>query len=108
MKKKKKQKNSRIKNFIYGGLALLVCIFCLGTVVSDINRFLDLQTSIQASENEYAALKSQRDELLKTRNNLSNPDYLEHYGRGQFLVSKEGETIFKFRAIDRNAASESE
>lgn len=106
--KKKKKRRIRIRRIIPGILALGISAYCLSTIVADFSRYLDLKTSILASENEYAELKKQRDELLETRNNLSNPDYLEHYGRGQFLISKDGETIFKFRAIDRDAQSESE
>ena len=108
MKTKKKRSTRRIKNLLFGARAILICLFCTYTIFSDFRTYFDLQASIQASENEYAALREQRDKLLETRNNLTNPDYLEHYGRGHFLVSKDGETIFKFRAIDRDGQTDSE
>lgn len=105
--KKRKRKLSPLLSGLVMVLCLLICGFCALTIVSDVRNFLNLQTSIQAAETEYSELQKQRDELLQAKQNLTNPDYLEHYVRGKFLVTRDGEKIFKFPSIDRDEPTDS-
>ena len=35
-----------------------------------------------------------------SKQNLTNPDYVEYIARGKYLVTKEGEQVFKFPSKD--------
>lgn len=60
----------------------------------------DLKASISKKEQEKKALTSKKKELEKTKQNLTNPDYVEYIARGKYLVTKEGEQVFKFPSKD--------
>lgn len=36
------------------------------------------------------------------RENLDNPDYVEYIARGRYLVTKEGEQVFKFPSLQED------
>ena len=38
--------------------------------------------------------------MEKAKQNLTNPDYVEYIARGKYLVTKEGEQVFKFPSKD--------
>ena len=53
----------------------------------------ELKSSIVQKEKE-------KKELEKAKQNLTNPDYVEYIARGKYLVTKEGEQVFKFPSKD--------
>lgn len=57
----------------------------------------ELRTSINQKQKEKKALSSKKKELEKAKQNLTNPDYVEYIARGKYLVTKEGEQVFKFQ-----------
>ena len=60
----------------------------------------ELRTSINQKQKEKKALSSKKKELEKAKQNLTNPDYVEYIARGKYLVTKEGEQVFKFPSKD--------
>ena len=60
----------------------------------------ELKSQIQSNLQEAAQLDEKKKELETTKENLSNPDYVEYIARGKYLVSREGEQVFKFPSID--------
>lgn len=60
----------------------------------------DLKASIEQKKEEKKNLNSKKKELEKTKQNLTNPDYVEYIARGKYLVTKEGEQVFKFPSKD--------
>ena len=72
---------------IMGGMRLLVMTH-------------ELRTSINQKQKEKKALSSKKKELEKAKQNLTNPDYVEYIARGKYLVTKEGEQVFKFPSKD--------
>ena len=56
----------------------------------------DLKTNISAKEQTKKTLTAKKKKLEKTKQNLTNPDYVEYVARGKYLVTKEGEQVFKF------------
>ena len=60
----------------------------------------ELRTSINQKQKEKKALSSKKKELEKANQNLTNPDYVEYIARGKYLVTKEGEQVFKFPSKD--------
>ena len=89
---------------------MIFLLLTIGTfsmsVIHDISTCLSLSQSIQSNEARRNELTKQKEDLETEKRNLSNPDYAEFVARGKYLVTKEGEQIFKFPAIDKNSASE--
>ena len=54
----------------------------------------------ERKKEEKKNLNSKKKELEKTKQNLTNPDYVEYIARGKYLVTKEGEQVFKFPSKD--------
>lgn len=60
----------------------------------------ELKSSIVQKEKEKKELSSKKKELEMAKQNLTNPDYVEYIARGKYLVTKEGEQVFKFPSKD--------
>ena len=74
------------------------CFFYFGA--KDISTTIALKESIQENLKESAELDSKKKELEATKENLSNPEYVEYIARGKSLVTKEGEQVYKIPSID--------
>lgn len=57
----------------------------------DTRRLEELLSSKQA---ELAQLERDREELIKQKEKLSDPEYIKDYARGNFMLSEENEQIF--------------
>ena len=44
--------------------------------------------------------------LEETKQKLTNPDYIEYIARGKYLVTKEGEQVFKFPSSEDEESEE--
>lgn len=55
-----------------------------------------LENSIEQSNTKLKELKAKQTDLEKKKKNLLDPDYIEYIARGKYLVTKEGEQVFKF------------
>lgn len=99
---RKNQTLFSLKGLLY--LCLLIASgFFLWEGGKDIHTFVTLQMSIQDNETRASEVQKQKEELETTRQNLTNPDYVEQkVVRGKYLVTREGEQIFKFPAMDKN------
>lgn len=51
---------------------------------------------MEDNKKESQALDERKEELEETKENLENPDYIEYLARGKYLVTKDGEQVFKF------------
>ena len=48
------------------------------------------------------ALKQETELLVNERDKLQDPNYVENYARGQYLITKEGEAIYHLPAVNDN------
>lgn len=55
-----------------------------------------LNVSIKEGEKKEKILEEKKEELETTKEKLENPDYLEVIARNTYLLTKDGEQIFKF------------
>lgn len=81
-------------------LIFSLCLLFLGGffAYASIEEFMmtaQLKKEISAYEQELADLDAESEILNKQIENLNNPDYVKRFAKGKFLVSKEGEQIFK-------------
>ncbi len=93
--KKKINKKKRARNL----KNLLLIVATVGLVAagcSDIFTYFEMQNSIAEMKAETEELEEKQASLKKEVEQLSNSDYIEYMARGKYLVSKEGEQVFKF------------
>ncbi len=91
MKRKKKKGG----HFISFCLILAIGFFSVASF-NEIKTTFELRRSIQESNVKLKELKSKRAKLESKKKKLQDPDYIEYIARGKYLVSKEGEQVFKF------------
>ncbi|WP_294731586.1 septum formation initiator family protein [uncultured Faecalibaculum sp.] len=92
-----------------GSNDLLICIGCVAGSAflfwagwQDVRNLLEIRESIAANEEKSAQLDQRQSNLETARENLDNPDYVEYIARGRYLVTKEGEQVFKFPSLQED------
>lgn len=94
----------------FRGMIMFFMLLTIGTftasMIRDIATCISLNQTIKTNEARRDELTEKKQNLETEKTNLSNPDYAEFVARGKYLVTKEGEQIFKFPAIDKNPANE--
>lgn len=80
-------------------LVLLICLVMSGILVysiyGDFKTTVDLRKKIATSDQTIEELQTQIQDLEKEKENLGNPEYVKRFARGKYMVSKEGEQLFK-------------
>lgn len=66
---------------------------------------MQLRQEIQQTEAEIEALKTQQSKLEEQKEKFSDEEYVKRYARGRFLLSKDGETLYKLN--DQESSSDS-
>lgn len=93
---KKQRKNKRMRHRIVTLVMLVVSVFCLYKGFSTVSTTYEIKQSIEDTKAKTKKLEKKKKELEQTKKNLSDPDYIEYIARGKYLVTKEGEQVFKF------------
>lgn len=100
MAKKRKVNRRKSKKLKKNLLCLLILFVSFGFIYSGVHELktmADIKMSIRHDKAESKALDEKKEELEETKNNLTNPDYIEYISRGKYLVTKDGEQVFKFK-----------
>lgn len=95
-----KGKHKKFQHFLVYVIMLGASAFLIFGGVKQLMMTQDLKASIQQKKEEKKSLNSKKKELEKTKQNLTNPEYVEYIARGKYLVTKEGEQVFKFPSKD--------
>ena len=61
---------------------------------------------IQQNKKKTQELEEEKSDLEETKQKLTNPDYIEYIARGKYLVTKEGEQVFKFPSSEDEESEE--
>lgn len=93
---KKQRKNKRAQRRILTLVLLVLSVFFLYKGFSTVSTTHEIKQSIEDTKAKTKKLEKKKKELEKTKKNLSDPDYIEYIARGKYLVTKEGEQVFKF------------
>ena len=88
---------------LFCGLLVIISGYLIWSGVQDLKTTLDLKTSISENSILSQELADEVSELEQTKTNLTNPDYMKYYARGEYMVTKEGEQVFKFPSSDSNS-----
>ncbi len=95
---KKKKKTSFGKRF----LVVLACIAMLGgigyfvwQITKEVGTTFTLLADINEAKKELDELKKEQELLLTQKEQLMDDNYVKTWARGEYLITKEGEEIYK-------------
>ena len=63
-------------------------------VAREIYTTVELRKQLVEVQQKYQEVQDESAYLLKEREKLADPDYVQSYARGNYMLSKEGEQIF--------------
>ena len=96
VKKSKKKKNRRLTPVMK-----LVCIVLIGisiyllySVGREVRTTLELRRQLAEVEEKLEKVQLENERLNKEKEKLQDPDYVQSYARGNYMLSKDGEQIF--------------
>lgn len=73
---------------------LLISGYFLINVFQETRITYSLLVDINEAKKEYESLKAESEQLVNQRDKLQDPNYVENYARGEYLITKEGEAIY--------------
>ncbi len=92
-KKKKKRKMTPFLRLICY-IVIAASVFLLVEVAREIYTTVELRKQLVEVQQKYQEVQDESAYLLKEREKLADPDYVQSYARGNYMLSKEGEQIF--------------
>ncbi|MBQ1531751.1 MAG: septum formation initiator family protein [Solobacterium sp.] len=95
VKKKKKQKRKMtpfLRLICY--LIIAASVFLLVEVAKEIYTTVELKKQLAEVQQKYQEVQDESAYLLQEREKLTDPDYVQSYARGNYMLSREGEQIF--------------
>lgn len=99
MKIKKTKKMSVIK-LVLSFILILASVFMLYKVFIEVSTYFALQKELEEVSQKLQEIKKQEEKIKEKRDLLENPGYIKRYARGKYLLTKDGEQIFKFSLDD--------
>lgn len=103
-RKKSKRKARPVVSLFMLGLFTFGCVL-IALVIKEVYTTFDLWQSIEDTEIEFENISDENDYLTAQRDKLKDPNYVEDYARGNYMLSRDGETIF-YLPSDENKPSE--
>ena len=95
-----KGRRKKVQHFFVYIIMLVMSGFLIMDGMRQLAMTYELKASINQKQKEKKALSTKKKELEETKQNLTNPEYVEYIVRGKYLVTKEGEQVFKFPSKD--------
>ena len=95
-----KGRRKKVQHFFVYIIMLVMSGFLIMGGMRQLAMTYELKASINQKQKEKKALSTKKKELEKTKQNLTTPEYVEYIVRGKYLVTKEGEQVFKFPSKD--------
>lgn len=95
VKKKKKIKKKMtpfLRLLCY--VVLIISGVLLYEVVKEIYTTVELRKQIEEAQLKYEEVKEEASYLTSERDKLTDPNYVQSYARGTYMLSKDGEQIF--------------
>ncbi len=97
-KKKKKQMTPVFKLFL---LVLFgVAVYFSYSVITEIYTTFELKSQLAKVEEELQTIKDENTYLIAQKAKLEDPDYVQSYARGNYMLTKDGEEIFYLPALE--------
>ncbi len=93
--KKKKVQSIHYVRAITKLTAMALIVFFGVQIVKDLGTTLQLQKEKKDAQEVVALLESQKTQLSEELQKLEDPEYVKRYARGKYMVTKDGEQVFK-------------
>ncbi|MBQ9825504.1 MAG: septum formation initiator family protein [Solobacterium sp.] len=98
---KKKTKSKKKKNRRLTPVMKLVCfaligvsIYLLYSVGRELMTTIELRRQLAEVQEKLEVVQLENEKLNKEKEKLQDPDYVQSYARGNYMLSKDGEQIF--------------
>lgn len=75
-------------------LIIAASVFLLVEVAKEIYTTVELRKQLAEVQQKYQEVQDESAYLLQEREKLTDPDYVQSYARGNYMLSREGEQIF--------------
>lgn len=105
-KRKRTQKKKGLFHVLFYVFLAGASAFLIWEGVMELKTTVELNNSIKETKLRIRELEKQKSELEKKKKDLSDPDYIEYIARGKYLVTKEGEQVFKFPSAGEQSEEE--
>ena len=92
--KQKKKQYRPMKKFISVFMFMIAC-FLTYMSAKELVTTIQLKQEIEETRQEIEALQEQQAILEDQKEKFSDEEYVKRYARGKYLLSKEGETLYK-------------
>ena len=92
-----KRKTKRVKQPIVSavmGIAFVVSLYMLYFVVLEVLATVEMRQQTREAHAKLAEVLAENEQLLEQKDKLNDPDYVKHYARSGYMLTKEGEQIF--------------
>ncbi|MBQ9048038.1 MAG: septum formation initiator family protein [Solobacterium sp.] len=95
-KTRKKKKTRKLTPFVKLICFILIGVsaFLLFEVAREIYTTVELRRQLAEAEEKYQEVKDENAYLTTEREKLTDPEYVQSYARGNYMLSKDGEQIF--------------
>lgn len=92
-KKKKSRKLTPVTKLI---CVFLICVsaWLLYSVGKEVMTTIELRRQLAEVEEKLEKVKAENERLNNEKEKLKDPDYVQSYARGNYMLSKDGEQIF--------------
>ncbi len=98
--KKKQTKTKKRTGGIWTFIFIIASCAFIYQIGKDIMTTVHLKTEIAESDEQIRQIEEQIAQLEEEKENLGNPEYVKRFARGKYMVSKEGEQLFKLPSSD--------
>lgn len=95
VKKTKKKQSNKTSGIIVSLIFIVVSLALLYPVGKELSNIIDLRAKLKESKLILAEIEKENVYLTEQKTKLNDPEYIKSYARGEYLLSKEGEQIFK-------------
>ena len=94
---KKKKRNPAVQ-LVISLLLLGASAFFIWNIFSEARITYSLLVDLNEAQTEYSALLAESEQLENQKEKLQDPNYVENYARGEYMITKEGEAIYHLPA----------
>ena len=99
LKKKKKSPLATVFTVVLSLLMLAGTGYFLWQMSREVETTFTLLTDINDAKKELADLKAEQEHLMQQKEQLLDENYVKIWARGEYLITQEGEEIYKLPAI---------
>lgn len=100
-KRKKPKRTLRpITKLLCFAVILFSCWLIYG-VVEEVGTTISLQQQLKVTQVKLEEVKDENQYLIDQKNKLTDPNYVQSYARGSYMLTKDGEKIYYLPSKDK-------